>query len=149
MQTDQYAARTTDQAEVHETVSAWGYALFVIPSGRGDGFRASIHGHMLELADPDSGHGLAPTPDDLLTAAIASDVAWFARRFLRDHGLDDYVSVSARAPTSESLPGLGGIDVTVEVSTPAVAMGATLTAALERRFAAQSSGAPQLRVRQA
>jgi hypothetical protein len=101
---------------------------------------------MLELADPDSGHGLAPTPGDLITAAIASDIAWLARRFLRDHGLDDYVSVSARVRTSESVPGLGGIDVTVDVAAHVAAMGETLARALERRVAAQWSLEPQLRV---
>jgi hypothetical protein len=140
---------TTHGGEDHETVSASEYALFVIPSRRGSGFQASIRGYMLELADPDSKHELAPTPEDLLIAATASDIAWFARRLLRDHRLDDYVCVSARARTSESLPGLGGIDLTVEVSGRASAMRATLATALERRIAAQSPCPPQLRVRQA
>jgi uncharacterized OsmC-like protein len=152
MQTYDNAAPLADEAgherEDHEPVSASGYALFVIPSRRGDGFQARIRGRMFELADPDSGHGLVPTPEDLLVAAIASDIAWFARRFLRDHGLDDYVSVSARARTSDSMPGLGDVSVTVEVSAHAAAMGETLATALERRVAAQSSLPPQLRVRQ-
>lgn len=138
-----------DEGDDQETAPASGHALFVIPTKRGDGFRASIRGHTLELADPDSGHGLAPTPKDLLIAALASDIAWFARRLLRDHGLDDYVSVSARAQSSESVSGLGGVAVTVEVSGHAAAMGATLAAALERRVAAQSSLPPRLLVRQA
>ena len=37
-------------------------SLFVVPHGRGDGFQAEIRGHLLELADPGSGHALAPTP---------------------------------------------------------------------------------------
>jgi hypothetical protein len=37
--------------------------LFVIPSLRGEGFQPSVRGHLIELADPDSAHGLAPTPD--------------------------------------------------------------------------------------
>jgi hypothetical protein len=139
------ALGATNDAEVHESRSASRNAVFVIPC-RGSGFRASIRGHLLELADPDAGEGLAPTPEDLLTAAIASDIAWFARRFLRDHGLDDYVSVYASARTSQGPPGLGGLDVTVEVSKHVAAMGTTLAAALERRFAEQSSSPPQFRV---
>ena len=53
--------------------------LFVIPRGRGDGFQASIRGHILDLADPNSGHALAPTPDDLFIASIASGLAWSAQ----------------------------------------------------------------------
>ena len=58
------------------------HALFIIPTRRGDGFNASIHGHMLELADPTDPR-LAPSPDDLVVASFASDLAWSARRFLR------------------------------------------------------------------
>jgi hypothetical protein len=50
-------------------------ALFVIPTRRGDGFRASVRGRMLDLADPDAGHRLAPTPDDLFLLSIASALA--------------------------------------------------------------------------
>jgi len=69
--------------------------LFVIPRGRGDGFQASIRGHILDLADPNSGHALAPTPNDLFIASIASGLAWSARSFLRSHRLPDDVSVFA------------------------------------------------------
>jgi hypothetical protein len=135
----------TPVAGERESVSTSGYALFVIPTKRGEGFRASIRGYLLELADPDSGHGLAPTPEDLLTAAVAADVAWFARRFLHERGLDGYVSVTAR--TSERLPGPGALDVTVDVSDPAGSLRATLADALKRRVAARSSLPPELRVR--
>ena len=131
----------------HETFPAAGGALFVVPNKRGDGFRASIRGHLFELADPDSAHGLVPTPEDLLGAAIASDVAWCARRFLRAHGLDDYVSVEARVRRSETAPETGEVDVTVEVSSEAVATGSTLATVLERRLAANTSLAPRLSVR--
>jgi hypothetical protein len=69
-------------------------ALFVIP-GRGGGLRASIRGQLLELAEPSPVHRLAPIPDDLFIASIASDLAWSARHFLHGHGLSDDVSVSA------------------------------------------------------
>jgi hypothetical protein len=61
----------------HETTTASGYVHFVVPNKRGDGFRASVRGHMFELVDPESSLGLVPTPLDLLTAAIAADLAWF------------------------------------------------------------------------
>lgn len=110
----------------------------VVPSGRGqglEGFRASIRGHLLELADPDSAHGLAPTPEDLLIASIASDFAWFARQFLRARGVADYLSVSATWRAQDDPPGLGGVDVTVAVSKAAAPMTETLAAALESRVA--------------
>ena len=129
-------------------VTASGCALFVVPNKHADGFRASIRGHMFELADPASPHGLVPTPEDLLTAAIASDVAWFARGFLRTHGLDDDVSVAARLRSSQG-PGLGELDVTVEVSRGALAMGPALGAALEDRLSAHSALSPRLHIRQA
>jgi hypothetical protein len=129
--------------------SVSGYAHFVVPNKRGDGFRASVRGHMFELVDPESTHGLVPTPLDLLTAAVAADLAWFARGLLRDHGLDDYVSVAARVRVSASPAEPGGVDVTVEVSRDATALEATLAAALEGRLAAHSSLSPQLRIRRA
>ena len=110
----------------------------VVPSGRGQGlkgFRASIRGHLLELADPDSAHGLAPTPEDLLIAPIASDFAWFARQFLRARGIADYLSVSATWRAHDDPPGLGDVEVTVAVSKAAAPMTETLAAALESRFA--------------
>lgn len=108
--------------------------VFVIPSGRGDGLRASIRGHLLELADPSLGHGLAPTPDDLRTVSIASSFAWFAQRFLRDRGLDDYVSVTAGPCTTEGSD-VDRVDVALTVSKHAAEVRATLSAALEREFA--------------
>ena len=132
-----------------DTTAVSGYAHFVVPNKRGDGFRASVRGHMFELVDPESTHGLVPTPLDLLTAAVAADLAWFARGLLRDHGLDDSVSVAARVRVSESPAEPGGVDVTVEVSRDATALEATLAAALEGRLAAHSSLSPQLRIRRA
>jgi hypothetical protein len=125
------------------------YAHFVVPNKRGDGFRASVRGHMFELVDPDSTHGLVPTPLDLLTAAVAADIAWYARRLLRDHDLDDYVSVAARVRLSETPAEPGGVDVTVEVSRHAASLQTALAAALEGRLVAYSSLTPTLRVRQA
>lgn len=125
-----------DDQRIHEAASSpTGFPLFVIPSSRGDGFRASIRGHLLELADPSSSRELAPTPDDLRIASIASDFAWFARRFLRDRGLDAYVSVSARQCTTEGSPHVDGVDLAVTVSQRDAATRATLATALERELA--------------
>lgn len=141
--------RSPSAAPDHATAAGSGYVHFVVPNRRGDGFRASVRGHMFELVDPDSTLGLVPTPLDLLTTAIAADLAWFARSLLRDHGLDDYVSVAARVRLSESPTEPGGVDVTVDVSRDAASLETALAAALEGRLAAQSSLTSNLRVRQA
>jgi putative redox protein len=117
-------------------------ALFVLPSRWGDGFRVSIRGHLLELADPSPGHGLAPTPDDLLIASIASDLAWAARRFLRAHGVHEDVSVAAAWRTPESPSRLADIRVTVSVPDSAETESDALMAALEERVAARSLDEP-------
>jgi putative redox protein len=116
--------------------------LSVVPTRRGDGFRASIRGHLLELAEP-TGHGLAPTPDDLLIASIASDLAWCARRFVREHGLPDHVNVSAAWRTLENPPRLADVSVTVAVPEAAAAMSDALMTALDERVAARSLDDPR------
>ena len=138
----------TSDRDAQDTAPASGHALFVVPNKHGDGFRATVRGHVFELADPEATHGLVPTPDDLLTAAVAADVAWFTRRFLRAHGHEDYVTVCARIGTPESAPGPDRVDVTVEVSGSAAALTGTLAAALEHRMA-ETFLTPALRVRRA
>jgi len=97
---------------------------------------------MLDLADPNSADWVAPTPDDLFVASIASDFAWLARRFLVSRGLDDYVSVSAAWRTHSGQPRLAQFDMTVTVSKAAEAACAPLVAVLQNRFAARSFGIP-------
>jgi hypothetical protein len=128
---------------------ATGVWLFVVPCRGGNGFRASVRGHLLDLADPGPGRRLAPTPRDLVAAALASDVAWFVRRLLRDRALDDYVSVSAWTSASEGLPTWCSFDVRVDVSQQAARIGPTLATALEERFVAQASKPPRIDVRSA
>jgi uncharacterized OsmC-like protein len=113
--------------------------LFIVPHGRGDGFHASIRGHILELADPNSGHALAPTPDDLFMTSIASGLAWCARSFLRAHGMPDEVSVSATWRKRESLPRLADINLTVTAPKSAERLGAELSAAFADTLAARTS----------
>lgn len=112
-------------------------ALYIVPNRRGDGFHASIRGHLLELADPTNPH-LAPVPDDLLVVSIASDLAWHARRFLQGHGLADDLSVEATWRTPDDPPRPVDITVTVTVLETAEAMSDSLVAALEERVAARS-----------
>jgi uncharacterized OsmC-like protein len=114
--------------------------LFIIPT-RWDGFNASINGHMLELADP-AEHRLAPSPDDLLIASIASDLAWSARGLLRARGLPDDVSVSARWQTTGCLPSLAEITLTVTVPTVAKAVRRTLQTVFANSLAARSLAEP-------
>jgi uncharacterized OsmC-like protein len=109
-----------------------------IPSGNGDTFQASIRGHILDLADPASGHALAPTPDDLFIVSIASELAWSARSLLRAHGMPDEVSVSATWRRNDHRPGPADINMTVTVSIRAEAARAALDATFASRLAARS-----------
>ena len=135
--------QNTDNGE--SEAASTSHALFIIPTRRGDGFKARIHGHMLELADP-ADHRLAPSPDDLLIASIASDLAWSARRFLRACGLPDDVSVSAEWRTHENPPGLDGLNVTVRVTRRAEALTAALAAAFENSLGARSLAEPVVHI---
>lgn len=116
-------------------------ALFVIP-GRGGDLRASIRGHLLELAEPSPVHRLAPTPDDLFIASIASDLAWSARHFLHARGLPDDVSVSAEWRRLENPPRLADVSMTVTVSETVGALSGALENALAERVAARSLDEP-------
>jgi len=91
-------------------------SLYVVPRGLGEGFRASIRSHILELADPYSGDALAPTPDDLFVTSLASQLAWSTRALLRARGLPDDVSVVATWRTRSELSGPDEIDLTVTLS---------------------------------
>jgi uncharacterized OsmC-like protein len=118
--------------------------LFVFPHQRRDGFWANIRGHALDLADPNSGHMLAPTPEDLLVASIASKLAWSARSFLRAHGLPDEVSVSAEWRTREDQQGLAELNLTVTVSRPAEAVRPALAASFDNIVATRCLAEPAI-----
>ena len=51
------------------------HELFIVPARSGAHFQANIGGRMLDLADPGSADWVAPTPDDLFVASIASAFA--------------------------------------------------------------------------
>jgi uncharacterized OsmC-like protein len=135
-----------DRPEVPDAVPTSNNGLFVIPRGRGDGFQATIRGHILDLADPGSGRPLAPTPDDLFIVSIASELAWSARRWLRASGLPDDVSVSARWRTPEDPPRLADINMTVTVSRRAEAFNAALAAVLANSLAPRSRAEPVVHI---
>ena len=129
------------ERNVH-ALAASSNALIVSPHERRDGFWASIRGHVLDLADPHSGHALAPTPDDLFIVSIASEFAWTARSILRMGGLPDGVSVSANWRTNAALPSLADIDLTLRVPGRAEAATAALAAAIQNSLAAWSLAEP-------
>src|SRR5436305_3340492 len=135
------ATALSDDRDSH-AASTSSHALFVTRHERREGFWASIRGHVLDLADPNTGHALAPTPDDLLIVSIASELAWTARRILRAGGLPDDVSVSATWRTTTDPPSLADINLTVTMSRRAKAVSATLAAAFENSLAARSRAEP-------
>jgi hypothetical protein len=75
--------------------------------------------------------------DDLLIASIASDLAWTARKLLRASGLPDDVSVSAKWRTTEGVPSLADIRLTVTVSSRAEGVSAALAGAFANSLAAR------------
>jgi uncharacterized OsmC-like protein len=97
---------------------------------------------LLEVAEPSPVHRLAPNPDDLFIASIASDIAWSARHFLQGHGLPDDVSVSAEWRSLENPPRLTDVSMTVSVSETAEALSDALESTLAERVAARSLDEP-------
>ena len=143
--TDQALNRVHNPANRGSDVASTSHALYITPTRRGDGFEASIHGDILELSDP-TDHRLTPSPDDLLIASIASELAWSARKFLRAYGLPDDVSVSATWRTTEGLPSLADINLTVTLSKRAEAVGGALAAAFANSLAARSLADPVVHI---
>jgi uncharacterized OsmC-like protein len=97
---------------------------------------------LLELAEPSPVHQLAPTPDDLFIASIASDLARSTRHLLHAHGLPDDVSVSAEWRRLENAPRLTDVSMTVTVSETVEAMSEALEDTLAERVAARSLDEP-------
>lgn len=129
---------STDVAPVRQTQN---HALLVNPHERQDGFWANIRGNPFDLADPDSGHSLAPTPDELFILSIASALAWAAREFLRRYELPDGVSISATWQAEDGVRNFGDISMKVTVSSRAEASGRLLLAALQDALGTSSPSA--------
>lgn len=121
--------------------SSSSHTLSIVPRGEGNGFRANVRGHVLDLIDPSS-YSLAPTTDDLFTVSIAAALAWSARSFLRARGLPEYVSVSADRRTGPDPSSPWDINLTVTVSERAEAEGAALAAEFEKTLAARLAARP-------
>jgi putative redox protein len=58
---------------------------------RGDRFAIAMRGHVVHVDQPREagGEDSGPTPTELLLASLASCVAFYARRYLSRHGLDE------------------------------------------------------------
>jgi hypothetical protein len=125
--------------------SSSSHTLSIVPRGEGNGFRANVRGHVLDLIDPSS-YALAPTTDDLFTVSIAAALAWSARSFLRDQGLPDYVSVSAERRVSPDQSTPWDIRLTVTVSERAEAESEALAATFEKTLAARLAAEPVINI---
>lgn len=82
----------------------------------GDRFAIDVRGHRLFVDQPtaDGGDDTAPTPTELLVAALASCVGFYARRYLVRHGLPfDGLSVSASYQMADKPPRVASVDVAV------------------------------------
>ena len=85
---------------------------------RDDAFEIRVRDHFIQVDQP-QGNGMdemGPTPTELFAASIAACAAYYARRFLARHGLDDHVVVGADW-------GSGGVpwrvtDMTVRIAAP-------------------------------
>lgn len=57
----------------------------------GDRFAVTVRGHDVEVDQPAAagGEDTAPTPTELFIASLATCVAFYARRYLRRHGLPE------------------------------------------------------------
>lgn len=57
----------------------------------GDRFDIKIRGHVVTVDQPESagGEDAGPNPTELFLAGLVSCVAFYARRYLRRHGLDE------------------------------------------------------------
>ena len=93
--------------------------LTVVHQG-GDRFRIRVRGHEIDVDQPvgDGGEDTAPTPTELFVAALASCVAFYARRYLARHGLAaDGLEVTAGYETGSRPARV--VAVRIEVTPPA------------------------------
>jgi len=119
------------------------HTVFVVPRGEGNGFQASVRGHILDLVDPSS-YALAPTTDDLFAVSVAAALAWSARAFLRSLELPDYVSVSAEWRVVEDGP--IETNLTIALSPTAEGARAELAAAFEQSIAERFRARPVVHI---
>ena len=91
-------------------------AALTVTHDKGDRFSIAVRGHVLHVDQPVDGGGedTAPTPTELFVASLASCVAFYARRYLKRHGLpEDGLSVSAEADMGSKPSRVASMRVTV------------------------------------
>jgi putative redox protein len=84
----------------------------------GDRFEIAVRGHTITVDQPvaDGGTDEAPTPTELFIAALASCVAFYARRFLARHDLPtDGLAVNATYSISPRPARVGEIELVLRV----------------------------------
>ena len=82
----------------------------------GDKFTIQIRGHVVTVDQPEDvgGEDTAPTPTELFVAGLVSCVAFYARRYLRRHHLDEEgLVVEASYRMGEKPARVAGVDIQV------------------------------------
>jgi LmbE family N-acetylglucosaminyl deacetylase/uncharacterized OsmC-like protein len=82
----------------------------------GDKFEIEIRGHVVTVDQPEDvgGEDTAPTPTELFVAGLVSCVAFYARRYLRRHHLDEEgLVVEASYRMGEKPARVAGVDIQV------------------------------------
>jgi putative redox protein len=83
-----------------------------------DRFEIRVRDHLLVVDQPISagGEDVGPTPTELFVAGLASCVAFYARRYLARHGLEeDGLAVAATYHMAAKPNRVSGIEITVQV----------------------------------
>ena len=85
----------------------------------GDRFAIDVRGHTMTVDQPvpDGGNDTAPTPTELFVAALASCVAFYARRFLARHDVDSTGLEVAAEYTMAAHPARVA-DITIRLTPP-------------------------------
>jgi LmbE family N-acetylglucosaminyl deacetylase/uncharacterized OsmC-like protein len=91
-------------------------AMMRVEHQGGDKFTIQIRGHAVTVDQPEDigGEDTAPTPTELFVAGLVSCVAFYARRYLRRHHLDeDGLVVEASYEMGEKPARVSGVDIQV------------------------------------
>jgi putative redox protein len=91
-------------------------AEILVRHERDDRFAIDVRGHQIFVDQPiaDGGSDTAPTPTELLVAALASCVGFYARRYLARHDLPvEGLTVSASYTMASQPARVGHIDVNI------------------------------------
>lgn len=91
-------------------------AMMRVEHRGGDKFAIQVRGHVLTVDQPEDvgGEDTAPTPTELFVAGLVSCVAFYARRYLRRHHLDEEgLVVEASYRMGEKPARVAGVDIHV------------------------------------